>query len=290
MSDENVVINDNLEQITPEEVIEDNLEGEAQDESEDSPQDETVEDTGEEFEEVEINGVKYQVPKELKGSLMMQADYTRKTQEVAEMRKALEIERQQEQQKFELMRETEQARTELKLIDKQLDSYQGIDWQAFIRENPVEAMLAQQTYQQLRESRTALSTNITATEQNLAYAQQVQLVEKMQKAQEELKRDIPNWSPEVGKQLAEFGVTLGFSQEEMSQVYDPRLVKLLHAAMTGRQLVQGKVDQAKTAPKVEVKPVRKVAGTSSPAAKDPNRMSTEEWMRSRNEQISKKGR
>src|SRR5215216_3195421 len=47
-----------------------------------------------EFEDVDFAGKQYRLPKELKSALMMQADYTRKTQDVAEQRKALEGERE----------------------------------------------------------------------------------------------------------------------------------------------------------------------------------------------------
>src|SRR5437868_9942337 len=48
----------------------------------------------EESDEIEHEGRKYQVPKALKPLLLMQADYTRKTQEVAEQRRAVQAERQ----------------------------------------------------------------------------------------------------------------------------------------------------------------------------------------------------
>jgi hypothetical protein len=44
-------------------------------------------------EEIEHEGRKYLVPKALKPLLLMQADYTRKTQEVAEQRRAVMAER-----------------------------------------------------------------------------------------------------------------------------------------------------------------------------------------------------
>ena len=48
----------------------------------------------EEAEEVDFEGKKYLVAKELKDALLRQSDYTRKTQEVAETRKQIEAERQ----------------------------------------------------------------------------------------------------------------------------------------------------------------------------------------------------
>ena len=59
-----------------------------------SPQPEEMEPPPE-LEEVEHEGKKYQIPKPLKGALLMQADYTRKTQEVAEQRRAVEEQQRQ---------------------------------------------------------------------------------------------------------------------------------------------------------------------------------------------------
>jgi hypothetical protein len=50
-------------------------------------------DPAEDGEEIEHEGRKYLVPKALKPLLLMQADYTRKTQEVAEQRRAVMAER-----------------------------------------------------------------------------------------------------------------------------------------------------------------------------------------------------
>lgn len=237
-----------------------------------------------EFEEVEVNGEKYQVPKALKGAFLMQADYTRKTQEVSEMRREIE----QERQLVEARNATIDQRAQLSALDNQLKGYNGVDWTSFTRENPVEAQVAWQNYQQLKDARQNLNATITQTESELAYQQQALHQDKLRKGAEELKRDIPNWSPELGKQLAEFGVNLGFSQEEMANVYDPRLVKLLHAAMTSTKLVQGKIDSAKAKQPQTVKPVKPVSGGNANSSRDPSRMSTDEWMKNRNEQLSKK--
>ena len=64
------------------------------DESPDEGSDEEVreddaETQPEDDEEVEYEGKTYKVPKELKGALMKNADYTQKTQEVAEQRKSV---------------------------------------------------------------------------------------------------------------------------------------------------------------------------------------------------------
>lgn len=273
-TDENLLDGDDVE-----------TEGETEAEQDSEGDEESRTEGSDDYEEVDVNGKTYQVPKELKGAFLMQQDYTRKTQEVAEARRELE----QQQALVRASNETIEQRVQLSAIDNQLNQFNGIDWQRFTRENPVEAQIAFQNYQQLKESRQNLSNEITAKESEIAYTQQAATQAKLEKAREELKRDIPNWSPELGKQLAEFGhKQLGFSQEEMASVTDPRLVKLLHAAYTGRQLVQGKVDSAKAKPATQVKPVRPLSGSNSPSSKDPSRMNTDEWMRHRQDQLSKK--
>ena len=52
------------------------------------PQDGQATNQDDDSEEVEHEGQKYRIPKALKSALMMNADYTRKTQEVAEQRPA----------------------------------------------------------------------------------------------------------------------------------------------------------------------------------------------------------
>ena len=85
----------------------------------------------EETEEVEWDGKKYAVPKPLKAGLMMQADYTRKTQEVAEVRKALETRAAEIDQQAELHRETLTQRVQLEKLSDQLSQFQSLDWDAF---------------------------------------------------------------------------------------------------------------------------------------------------------------
>src|SRR5438093_10948162 len=55
-----------------------------------NPVDDEEEPDEERFEEIERNGKKATIPAWLKPELMMQADYTRKTQELAEARRAFE--------------------------------------------------------------------------------------------------------------------------------------------------------------------------------------------------------
>jgi hypothetical protein len=96
--------------------------------------------------------------------------------------------------------------------------------------------------------------------------------------------------------LNQFAIERGFTAQELSQVTDPRMIKMIHAAFVGTQSqkqTQTKQAAAKTAAVAEVaKPLPTVAGraTEKIRASDPSsdRLSTEEWARRRNEQVRKR--
>src|SRR6478735_5451895 len=80
-----------------------------------------------EDEEVELDDLKLKVPKDqaqkVREAMLRQADYTRKTQEVAEERKALQAERQSMHQ---IGQAEFQAAAQLQNLDGQLAQYQRI--------------------------------------------------------------------------------------------------------------------------------------------------------------------
>ena len=98
---------------TVEEAIED-----SQESLDDQLDDEAPEE--DDSEELEHDGQKYKLPKALKPLLMMQADYTQKTQALAEQRKAFEAEAAQKQQ---LMQQNIQEVAQIVNIDQQLQQY-----------------------------------------------------------------------------------------------------------------------------------------------------------------------
>ena len=119
MTDENDVYTEELDLNPPDESPED-LEPE-------SPEEELEE----ELDETEFEGKKYRVPKELKDALLRQADYTRKTQEVAEIRRAAESERAAIKQAVEADEAADELKADLRTVDKALKSFENVDWSRF---------------------------------------------------------------------------------------------------------------------------------------------------------------
>ena len=109
--------------------------------------DENGEEGQNEIEEIEFNGKKYSVPKELAPNLMMQSDYTRKTQEVAELRKDTEAERTSWQQKALVRDQLFQENADLHQVEKRLNAFRNVNWQQWQAQdaNGAQAALAEYT-------------------------------------------------------------------------------------------------------------------------------------------------
>lgn len=201
-------------------------------------------------EDVDYDGETYRVPKKLKDALMRQADYTRKTQEVAEQRRTLEAHQAhlkaqevvlQQQQQFAQVASQEMA--EIKASENALAQYAGVDWNALSDSDPVAAQKHWIAYQTLQTKHNQLSAGLNQKYQQFARQLEQHQRELSAKGMEILKKDIPGWGEAMAQELKRMGrETYGFSDAELDSVTDPRTVKLLADAAAYRKLQQAKPD------------------------------------------------
>jgi len=248
----------------------------------DAPPVEAADDT----EEVELDGQRYRVPKPLKPALMMHADYTRKTQEVAEQRRSLES----EQQRFTQEREAHQAylqdHARIIAFDEQLKGFEKVDWQSWLQTDPIQANAAWMRFQQLKDARRDADAQIREKENTRRSEAEAAKAKRLQERHTIFAREVPGWSPEMANKLTEFALTQKFSVEELNELSDPRYVNVLRLAHLGSQLEKQQRAAAKAA-KAEANPVPTVRTAGNPAAGQlHDKLSTEEWMRRRNKQIA----
>lgn len=271
---------DTYEEVQPEATTE-----EVTDVDNDVDADVTEDDSEEELEEIEFNGKKYAVSKDMKDAFMRQDDYTRKTQEVAETRRQLEQAHKAFQERVEIQQRNLQGYAQVAAIDSQLQQYQQVDWNSLSDEDPVKAQQAYFQYQQLKDTRQAIATQISQAEQTALYERQLQAATYVEQGHEVLAKEIKGWSKELAKDLSKTGIdSYGFTESEMDNVADPRMVKVLHDAYQYRKMMKKAVSKPQ-AP--DVKPVKSIKG-KGPARKDPGKMSTAEWMEWRNSQVSRR--
>ena len=101
--------------------------------------DEEGDEAPEEEEELDIDGNPIRLPKtlaeKLKARMMMQADYTQKTQALAEQRKAIEQERQVQQWEAEAKQALFTEEAQLLTVRQRLEQFQGVNWAALAQQD-----------------------------------------------------------------------------------------------------------------------------------------------------------
>ena len=215
---------------------------EIEEESDERSEEDEVEDESEEEPEsfsIKVDGEDIQVTlDELKAGYSRQKDYTRKTQEVAEQRKEAEkIQNEAMQKNAELSEERALYNDLLPKMQMMIKNnlQKEPDWQQLIDQDPQEYLRKKEEWNKTSQTLTFVENEMnrlkTEQEQDSQRALQQQALE----GQRIINEKIPEWKDnEVAKKEAENMMTyakgLGFTQDELSQIYDGRLILLLRDA------------------------------------------------------------
>ena len=233
--------------------------------------DDLVDDTQEEVNEtpgtytIKVDGKDVEVTlDELQAGYSRQADYTRKSQVLAEQRKQADEElaaTQQERQRY--LSQLEQFNTQ---ADSKLNELKSTDWTKLKEEDPTEYMLKRDQYRELQENK----RTVEEEQKNLQYKsqqeQQAKWQEELGRQQEIMAQRLPEWNdptkgPKLKQDIKSFAVKTGFSEQAVDSLIDARSVDVLHKAMLYDNLLAAKISNKKA------KVVPKVTRPGSPATK-----------------------
>jgi hypothetical protein len=239
------------------EEVETNDEVEYSEESEEPKPRYKVKASGEEV-EVELD--------ELIKGYQQGADYTKKSQALAEQRKALEAERNH----LEYVKQERQAYAQkLQALDSFLSQQnQGVNLDVLKETDPIGYAVAVAEQSQ-REKQLAVVRN---EQQRLAQQQQSEqqtsLQNHLRQESEKLTSLIPELATPQGdavrKQIRDYAKSIGWSDQELSQLYDSRAVVTLYNGMKYQQLQKSKPEVNK---KLQAAPKMMRSGTSAPPTK-----------------------
>jgi len=286
VADDEILSDEVIEQ---EEVDEPELELDASEDDEqldeDSEQDDEPETDAEDDEDskeqpqtfkLKIKGEEIEKPLDEVISLaQMGADYTQKTQEVAEQRRQLEdyaqtikVQEQSLQSQFEAQQSFLSEVADIKAIDNQLAQFANVDWQALSDNDFVEAQKLFFTHNQLQEQRRQVTANLTTKANQMQQQKDAQLQQRVEQGKAILAKEIPNWSQKTSQEIILAGKDYGFNDDELGTIVDPRHVKVLHDAMQWRKLkgnsvVKNKVSQAKPVVKAGSKDTKQEASSAT---------------------------
>ena len=255
-----------------EEEVEDSEEEEPETEDEVEEEDSDEEQPAQSV-KLKVNGEEIDKPLDEVVALAQQGlDYTKKTQEVAEQRKAVETMQEQLKAQEQQFMEQQQLNSlliedvaKITALDQQLSQYANVDWQKLTDSDFVEAQKQYMAYNQLQQDRNNLVSQFEAKRQEAVTKHQSALAERIKKGKEVLAKEIPNWSPETTQSVITTGKEYGFTDDEMSAIVDPRHVKVLYDAMQWRKLQSKKpvVKKKVASAKPVVKPGTKDPKTSA---------------------------
>ena len=239
-----------------EETFDDSLEGESAAPAETSAEDADATDDvtdGEQLEEsedseeekqdqtftVKVDGTEVTVTlDELQKGYSRTQDYTRKTQQIAEIRRQVESEAEA------IRAERSQYAQLLGALESQVQqaAQPNIDWDRLYQEDPIEWVRQKEV---MRENQ-AKSQAIQFEQQRLMQISQQEQAQQMQsflaQQQDELLKVLPDWKdPNKAKKekelLIDFGQKAGFSTDELKNIFDHRVVNVLRKAALYEQMM-----------------------------------------------------
>ena len=240
--------------------------------------------------EEDLDGVKVRGKKEaierLKAERLMQADYTRKTQEAAEIRKAAEAERESTQKARQFEQENLDIVADLRAAQREMQHLQQFNLQQLSDQDPVQAQKLIVRIQQLQAYQAQTQGVLTQRHQQFIQAQQQEAARQLEEGRRVLQREIPGWGAEMAAKLTQFALANGYTEQEVAAIRSPAMVRSIYREY---QVAEAKKQATKRPVQVQEAPVTRVnTASKSKAAIDPDKLSPEQWLKWRNAQVSKR--
>jgi hypothetical protein len=175
------------------------------------------------------------------------SDYTKKTQALAEQRKAIEAEKAKVQDAARLR---DQYAQRLQVIEQMLTQSPQENLAELKETDPIGYAVKMAEQVEREKQLAAVRQERAQLAQRQQYEQQERLKAHLSQEAERLQSAIPEMADEVKgevvrKEIKDFARSIGFSEQELSQVYDHRAVLTLYKAMQYDKLQKSKPATAK---------------------------------------------
>jgi len=259
--DEEVVEETEEAEEVEEEAPESEEEGQAEEETEEEVEEEEFDVVAEEDLKytIKVDGEELEVGiDELKNGYQRQADYTRKSQALAEQRKETEA---IQSERMQLEQERQMYANGLQMLQEQqsakLKDFESVEWESLKAEDPYQYMIKKDEYRDAQER-----VNNLVAEQQMVQQEQAQQAQQarahfVQQEYSRLVESLPEWNDKnstIKKDIQEYATSVGFKPEEISQLADHRSVLIIKKAMEYDKLttkVAPKKKAVKKVPKVQ---------------------------------------
>ena len=208
---------------------------------------------------IKVDGNEFEVGiDELKSGYQRQADYTRKSQALAEQRKETE---QIQSERMQLEQERQMYANGLQMLQEQqtakLQDFDKVDWETLKQEDPYAYMIKKDEYRDIQERASNVSQQQVLIQQEQQTAAQQARGQFIQQEYARLVNALPEWNDKdstIKKDIQEYATSVGFRPEEINQLADHRSVLVIKKAMEFDKLtkkVAPKKKAVKKVPKVQ---------------------------------------
>lgn len=240
--------------------------------------------------EVEYEGKKYTVAPELRDAIMRHADYTRKTMDVAEQRRAIEADRQRVDALQHVSAERLEAAFELQRVEQEYERLRNLDASGWTQEDrnalTLELMKLEKRHGELSQYNHAQALR----EQEL---RSQHIAKAREEAFAEAAKHIPNFNDARRAELANVVTSFGGDPAALDMVADPVTWQVLHYADIGKKFVERSRQAQKAKAAVAVEPAAEVTsgksrGPAKDLVRDADKMSADEWLKQREAQLAKR--
>ena len=207
---------------------------------------------------------------DLKKQRMMQADYQRKTAELArqregvqdEVRKAAEPKIQQAQQALQLANQIV-----MELVAPELTGLDAMQMANLASTDPARYTEVKAKQDLLAHTVARLQNQQQQLQQQAQWQQKQDMAKVVQESVAALEKDIPGWNTEYYQKVLKSAVAdFGLKHEEAAAIYDPRVIKVLDAARKYAEL-----QKAKPITDKKIVSVPKVLKPGTPSSADQGR-------------------
>lgn len=227
--------------------------------------------------EVEVDGKKIKVSEDGKDFLLRQADYTKKTTEVARERETVQAEKARIEQIRYVQEAVINSQATLRALDMQIEQLANTPIGGLPQEQ-VNAMQARLL--QLQAQRQEVNADVDA----IAQIENQRLSEEYGKQREEALSEaakiIPNFDDKRRVELETLAVDLGIPKEDVKATADPAAYRILHLADIGKKFLERQQNAEKIQSAQAGNPTARLEGMAD-GGKRPEEMTMAEYAAAR---------
>ncbi len=228
-----------------EEPEEDESEEESEEEDDEGTEERAVE--GDDLYAITINGEEHEVTMdELLKGYSRQSDYTKKTQELSEHRKAFDNARQQMAQEYQqIQAERQQYIDSLQqIVDSSapgLEQYASINWEQLKAEDPIAFITKKEEFREAQDNIAQYQAQQEEVYQKQYQEYQQQAHQVLQQEHSKMAQVLPEWKePEkqkkIAKDIKEYALSVGYTPEEVGSLVDQKYDSLQNADVKSKKL------------------------------------------------------